>query len=297
VAQQRPLDVAVVTVIYKAAPAYVRCAESVEQSWALLPDSHRGRLRLMAVDNGSVEDRHYVRDRAPSVEVIELPGNRGFAAACNAAIRGVPDDALIVLLNPDVRVQPDFFQNLQRLGWPADVAAVGPCVMGADGDLEQSARRFPTASTGIFGRTTLLSRLLPQSRPVRRQLLAERNRPLEVDWVSGACFIAPRQRFHEVGLLDEGYFLYWEDADWCRRAHAIGYHILYRPELVVHHQQGTGGSAHDARRSIVAFHRSAYRYYLKHISRSRLSAAAAGLALASRCGGKLAAQRIGALIR
>ena len=156
-----------------------------------------------------------------------------------------------------------------------DVAAVGPLVVGADGEVEQSARRFPTMRTGLFGRTSLAARVLPEA--ARDQLLARPEQgPTDVDWVSGACLVIDGGALAHVGPLDEGYFMYWEDADWCRRAAGLGLRIQYRPELVVHHAQGSSSSARPFMTTI-AFHRSAFRYYARHVARSRSGRAVAAI--------------------
>jgi GT2 family glycosyltransferase len=243
------------------------------------------------VDNASADGTPALLSSSRAwVEVICLPENRGFAAGCNVGIAAADHLPIVALINPDVFLDEGFFVRLQQLRWPADVAAVGPCIRGSDGSVEQSARRFPTASTGAFGRTTLLSRLLPEVAATRRQLLADPTRGTqEVDWVSGACLVISRSHLDAVGLLDANYFMYWEDADWCRRAFAQGLRIRYEPELEAVHEQGTSAATEPVV-TIVAFHRSAYRYYRLHVGQSRLQKYVAGALLAARCVIKMAWQ-------
>jgi hypothetical protein len=94
--------------------------------------------------------------------------------------------------------------------------------------------------------------------------------------------IVPSERFESVGPLDAGYFMYWEDADWCRRARAKGFSVLYDATLVVTHRQGSS-SRYRSAATIIAFHRSALRYWRKHVARSPVSSAAAAAALGARC--------------
>lgn len=241
-------------------------------------------LAAVIVDNASRDGTaQRVRDHASWAELVELPRNKGFAAACNVGIGRVSDRDLIVLLNPDVEVQPDFLARLGTFDWPANVAARGPAIMDAHGVLEQSARGFPRARTGMFGRTSLLARVRPNSRLLRDDLLADPDSgPREVDWVSGACLIAPAEMFGSVGLLDEGYFMYWEDADWCYRAHACGYSVIYDPALSVIHHQGSSSRERWVATTI-AFHRSALRYWRMNVAKSPASIAAAAVALSIRC--------------
>jgi GT2 family glycosyltransferase len=250
----------------------------------------RAELAAVIVDNASNDgtaDR--VRERAPWANLIALTQNMGFAAACNIGIGLTRDADLIVLLNPDVEVRADFLARLVTLDWPAELAARGPAILDERGAPEQSARGFPRAQTALLGRTSLLARIRPTSRLLQRDLLADPDAGARVvDWVSGACLIVPAERFHSVGLLDEGYFMYWEDADWCRRAHARGYSVIYDPTLVVTHRQGSS-SRYRQVAATASFHRSALRYWRTNVARSPASTAAAAAALAVRCALKLVA--------
>lgn len=281
-------EIAVVTVVYRAGDQALQWADALERAWAPLKASEHS-LRVIAVDNASGDETpDRLRSAAPFVTLLQQPGNLGFAAGCNRGLSEVGRDELVVLLNPDVMVHSTFFETLVAIEWPDRLAAIGPQIQTSDGNIEQSARSFPTLATGAFGRTTLLSRLLPGSRAVRRQLLADPSRGVvRVDWVSGACLIAPRDRFESVGLLDEAYWMYWEDADWCRRAANTGYEVEYHPELLAMHIQGSSSRTRPVR-TIVAFHRSAARYYARHVAKSRSGAVAASTMLVARLLLKLA---------
>jgi GT2 family glycosyltransferase len=227
--------------------------------------------------------------------VVELSRNRGFAAGCNVGISRLEGSEVVVLLNPDVEVRADFLVRLSRIEWLPQIAARGPAVFDPHGHVEQSARGFPRARTALLGRSSLLARLRPGSRLLRRELVADPSSGAQlVDWISGACLIAPPERFRAVGALDEGFFMYWEDADWCRRARDLGYRVLYDPALVVVHRQG---SSSEERRlaSTIAFHRSAYRYWRLHVARSPVSRLAGAAALTVRCVLKLVALALGRL--
>lgn len=283
------LSLAVVTVTYKGGASSPKWAEALAVATHRRPRNLRF-VSVIAVDNASSDGTaERLRRYAPWVEVLAQERNQGFAYACNIGIRHARNADLIILLNPDVTVDPDFFVVLGALQWEPDVAAIGPQVIGADGRVEQSARRFPGLSTGLFGRTALLSRILPQSAGAHRQLLARPEEgPTDVDWVSGACLIAPRDLFERVGLLDEDFFMYWEDADWCRRAANLGLRVQYQPSLVVRHAQGSSSSGRPFMTTI-AFHRSAFRYFRRHSAPSRCLTVGAGAALAVRCAVKLGA--------
>jgi GT2 family glycosyltransferase len=281
-------------VTFRGGEAVARALDALSSARDQLEAGNRAdapsRVELVVVDNASRDGTiERVRRHAPWASVVELSRNRGFAAGCNVGIDRLEGSEVVVLLNPDVEVRGDFLVQLSRIEWPAQIAARGPAVFDPHGRIEQSARGFPRARTALLGRSSLLARLRPGSRLLRSELVADASTGTQlVDWISGACLIAPAERFHAVGSLDEGYFMYWEDADWCRRASDLGYRVLYDPALVVVHRQG---SSSEGRRlaSTIAFHRSAYRYWRLHVARSSASRLAGALALTVRCVLKLVA--------
>jgi N-acetylglucosaminyl-diphospho-decaprenol L-rhamnosyltransferase len=245
-------------------------------------------LDTVIVDNASHDGTvERVRQHAPWAHLIESPRNAGFAAACNVGIASSKRAQVIVLLNPDVEVRADFFSRLARLDWPSHVAARGPAIFDEDGRLEQSARGFPKARTALLGRTSLLARARPRSRLLQHDLLADADGGARaVDWVSGACVIVPTEIFRSVGPLDEGFFMYWEDADWCLRARRRGYTVIYEPALVaVHHQGASSRYRRGGEKS--AFHPNVLWCWCLNVARSRASIAVAALALSIRCVFKL----------
>ena len=142
--------------------------------------------------------------------------------------------------------------------------------------------------TGLFGRTTLLRRVLPDLAVSRRNVVA--NAALEtglagiqVDWLSGACMLVRREALLDVDNFDERYFLYWEDADVCRRLRAHGYHVRYVPSAIAVHR--VGHSSRSVRASAIrAFHESAYLYYSTHVAPTALlKRLVARLLLTARC--------------
>jgi N-acetylglucosaminyl-diphospho-decaprenol L-rhamnosyltransferase len=276
----------VVMVTFRAGEAATRALSALRRAGEALDDG--ARLVAVVVDSASGDDTiDRIRRVAPWAELVALQQNVGFAAGCNNGIRRLANADVIILLNPDVELRSDFLARLVALEWPDTVAARGPAILDAHGRLEQSARGFPGVRTAFLGRASLLARARPGSRLLRRDLRADRDAgPQEVDWVSGACMIAPAARFRTIGLLDEGYFMYWEDADWCWRARQRGYRVMYEPSLVATHHQGSS-SRYRAVATTIAFHRSAFRYWRTNAARSRASVAAAGAALATRCSMKL----------
>jgi GT2 family glycosyltransferase len=202
----------------------------------------------------------------PAVHLLRLADNKGFAAGINLGARET-DSPFLLLLNPDCMLEPEACCRLVACLDSHDAAAVaGPRIRNADGSVQQSARRFPNFTTAIAGRSSWLTRVAPRNPLSRHNLRVPASssaRPLEVDWVSGACLLVRRDAFERIGGMDEGFFLYWEDADFCRRLKAAGYSTLFCPAAVATHVGGRS-SRHAADASLEAFHRSAFRLYYKH---------------------------------
>lgn len=258
------LDVSVVIVNFNAGPL-------LATTLASLPGGLRGvDWDAVVVDNHSSDLSELAAEAAgPRVRLLRQSANVGFARGVNAGVAAT-SAPLVLILNPDCHLTVDAVTRLStELAQHATCAIIGPRILDPAGTLQESARGDPTALTGLFGRTTALSFLFPSLPVVRRNLAAgaalRSGQSSEVvDWVSGACMLARREALGSVGGFDEGYFLYWEDADLCRRLRRSGWHVRYMPGAVAIHEVGR------SRRNVQAlanreFHRSAYRYYVTHV--------------------------------
>jgi N-acetylglucosaminyl-diphospho-decaprenol L-rhamnosyltransferase len=155
--------------------------------------------------------------------------------------------------------------------------------------VQGSARGDPDMLTGLFGRTTMLRRLVPFLAIVKRNVVTEEairggEASVVVDWLSGACMLARRDAMAAVGGFDERFFLYWEDADLCRRLRGRDYRVRYVPGATAIHR--VGQSSRTARTAAIrAFHTSAYLYYATHVAPSPLNPkrAVARAILRARC--------------
>jgi GT2 family glycosyltransferase len=247
---------------YRAYDELERCLESLE------PVRSTFRQVVVVDQESSREPASRLSARFPWVELVAQSTNTGFAAAVNLAARATHAPFLL-LVNPDCVITESMCGHLvAALTAHADVAVAGPRIRNADGTIQPSARRFPDLTTAIAGRSSWLTRVVPQN-PFSRRNLPARDAgdvsPVEVDWVSGACMLVRRDAFDAVGGLDEGFFLYWEDADLCRRLQRAGWRTAYVPQAAAMHIGGRS-SRHAADASLEAFHRSAYRLYTKHAS-------------------------------
>jgi GT2 family glycosyltransferase len=218
--------------------------------------------RILLADNGSTDDSvAYVGATWPQVEVMALGDNRGFAAANNVAIRAATAP-LVLLLNSDTIVPAGAIDTLvDRLEATGAVAA-GPLLVDAADRPEVSFG--PMLSPVAELRQSLRVRMARSNHAVARRVIARLvARERMVDWVSGGCLLVRRQAALDVGLLDERYFLYEEDVDFCAALRAAGGRILFTPLARVVHLRGR-----SVRRSGQAptrhYDRSHLAFYEKH---------------------------------
>ena len=225
--------------------------------------------------------------------LIQNPANEGFARACNQGIEASGGDC-VILINPDTLVEKDFLDLLKDF-FDAEPGAgiAGPRIIDAGGRLQLSARREVSFVSGVLGRTSFLTRLFPESKAVRRMFPAvgASDGPGKIDWVSGACLAVRRSVLEEIGVLDGRFFMYFEDADLCRRSREAGYPVYYLPHIEVLHL--TGASSRSKARAIWRLHKSAFLYHRKHGSPGPVGVYSAMvlLGLTVRALAKLAASR------
>jgi GT2 family glycosyltransferase len=194
-------------------------------------------LEVIVVDNASSDgSTELVRREFPKVQLVENGANLGFATACNQGLR-LSRGRYIMLLNPDARVVGDALETLgHHMDGQPRVGLITPQILDQDGAVKQSCFEFPSL-LNIFLEATLLFRLFPRSRFFGRYRLAgwSHDRERDVDWAAGAALMARRRALEEVGLLDERFFMYSEDIDWCYRFHQLGWRVVFFPNAQVVH--------------------------------------------------------------
>ncbi|PYR45674.1 MAG: glycosyltransferase family 2 protein [Acidobacteria bacterium] len=241
------LTVSVIIVSFNARADLERCLESLDAAPPAAPHE------ILVVDNGSTDGSLDLARRRPDVRLIEIGSNLGFARASNVGIRA-SRGANLLLLNSDT-VVPDgaIDRLLAALDQDRDVAVVGPRLVDAGGRAELS-----------FGRMIGPLNELRQKRLARgRGVEARTSRRQYPDWVSGACLLVRRADAEAVGLLDERYFMYTEDVDFCAAIRARGRRVLFTPDVEVVHLRGrSAASAPAATRD--AYRRSRLAFYEKH---------------------------------
>ena len=223
--------ISVIVVTHDSAVDIAACLDSLRRH---APErSHE----VIVVDNASTDGTAAIVEKNyPEVRLVRSEHRRGFAANCNAGAR-LARGTVLFLLNPDARVTPGSVDLLAAyLDAHPSVAVVGPRLVYPDGSPQPSARRFPTPAVTLLRRSPL--RLLwPNSSGERRHLMLDTafDDPAAVDWLLGAALTMRATEYWDLGGMDEGYRLYCEDIDLCRRAWEAGGSVVLLPEAVVEH--------------------------------------------------------------
>jgi N-acetylglucosaminyl-diphospho-decaprenol L-rhamnosyltransferase len=220
--------------------------------------SERDILETILVDNASADGTaDAVATSFPDVRLVPSPTNHGFAGGMNLAASHASGDCLL-LLNPDAALCPGALEALVGvLTDKSRAAAVGPALVYADGRHQDSAFRFP-------GLTQVGLDLFPVPRlsgsPLNGRVPRRGGAPVQIDHPLGAAMLIRRAAWEDVGPLDEGYFMYVEEVDWCQRARRRGWEIWHVPRAVVRHRAGAATSQR-ADAMFAQLWRSRLRYY------------------------------------
>jgi GT2 family glycosyltransferase len=221
--------------------------------------------RVTVVDSGSPDSTPDLVEREfPWVELVRRP-NIGFSAANNVVL-GRDGDEFVLLLNPDTELRDGVMQTcLRRMDAEPRVGMVGCKLVLPSGELDHAAKRsFPTPLSALAHFTGLgRSRRAPRRLSQYRATDLGEDESGRVDAVNGAFMLVRREAVREVGLLDEGYWLYMEDLDWCYRFWQRGWEVLYEPAAEVLHVKGGSSGERRGFRQEVAFHRGMGRFYRK----------------------------------
>jgi hypothetical protein len=219
----------------------------------------------VVVDNASTDgSAEMVRAEFPEVKLIRNQENRGFAAACNQGIMAA-HQPLVLLLNPDALITDDAVQRLlEVMSARPDVGACGPRILNPDGSLQPSCRCFPILPRLLLDELGF-GKLFPHSRFFGgyRMTWWAHDQQREVDQLMGAALLLRRTALEQVGVLDERFFVYFEEVDLCLRLRQAGWKVLFVPTAqVVHHG---GQSAHQVLREATLYrYRSMCTFYRKY---------------------------------
>ncbi len=248
------IDLSVVIVNWNTRDLLKNCLSSLLEELKSL--SHE----LFVVDNGSSDDSvAMVREDFPSVIVIENGRNLGFARANNIALRRAKG-GLWLLLNSDTRVKEGSLKGLvQTMEQDPKIGVAGLQLLNEDGSLQNSVSNAPSLLTEL-GNKRLLRLLCPSRYPGKEFHYCQ---PLEVESVIGACMMVRGSAAGVVGLLDEDYFLFLEETDWCVRMRRAGWKVVFDPRFSLYHLQGrSAGKVNVSAR--IEYWRSRYTFFRKH---------------------------------
>ena len=228
-------EVSVVVVNYRTENFLPACLESLKKA------ASSASIDLVLIDNskgrGAAE---ILKQYFPDAKLIENERNAGYAKAVNQGV-GVSNSEFVFVVNPDTVAKEGSLDELVGFmrEYP-DAGIVGPKLVNPDGTTQLSCRRFYTMKT-ILLRRTFLGKMFKNSASVKRHLMQEwdHNSTREVDWVMGAAMMVRKAAISEVGPMDERFFLYFEDVDWCYRMRTLGWKVYYFPssELVHHYRR------------------------------------------------------------
>lgn len=234
---------------------------------AMLDDTRAERIEIIVVDNASRDGTvEMLRENFPNARVIANAENVGFTRGNNQALQ-IAQGRYLFLVNPDTEIQRGAARALIEFmdaSANARVGIVGPQLVYPDGAIQSSRRRFPKFSTALF-ESTKLEQWFPRNRLITdyRLLNTDNYQTQDVDWVVGAALFARRAVYEQIGGLDERFFMYSEELDWCKRAKDAGWRVVYFPNARVLHHEAKSSDQVRAQRDIY-FHSSKVRYFKKH---------------------------------
>jgi GT2 family glycosyltransferase len=262
---QKRVELSIILVNYNTRALLRQCLESILGVTKMSP------FEIIVVDNDSKDGSpEMLREHFPQVRLIANRENPGFSRANNQGIRA-SSGCFVLLLNTDTIVQENALETM--IGFLEEnphVGVVGAKLLNEDMTIQAGSKAFPTPLTTFFGKQSLMTRWFPNNLLTRRYLIClfeDHSRPFEVDSVSGAAFMIRRETIEDVGLLDKGYFMYWEDVDWCYRIKKRSWKIYYHPHAPIIHLEGRS-SNQRAPGLIIAYHKGVFRLFRKHYFKS-----------------------------
>jgi GT2 family glycosyltransferase len=248
------IDLSVIIVSWNTKEFLLPCVRSVFESEQEISEE------VIVVDNGSHDGSgSEVKKIFPRVHLIQNEKNLGFAKAVNQGLQKA-SGKYALLLNPDTRVKNGAIERLMSfMEAHPKVGISGTQLLNPDGSKQNSIANFPSWATELLNKN-LLRWLSPKRFPGKGRIYSE---PIDVDSVIGACMMVRREAWGQVGLLDEDYFLFLEETDWCYRLKKAGWRISHVPDAEVYHFQGKSAEK-EKKRARVEYFRSRYHFFKKN---------------------------------
>lgn len=258
------VEVSVCIVTYRARDLLRECLDSLYQNTSLL-------FEVIVVDNGSHDGvAEMLRAEFPQARFVGNEVNAGYTRPMNQAL-SLAQGAYLLQLNPDTLVLPQALDKLVAfMEEHPEIGICGPRVLNRDRTLQKPCRRGEPTPWAVVTYFLGLSSLFPHSRLFGQYLMSymDENQAHLVDGVAGSCMLIRRAVVDQIGYLDERFFAYQEDADFCFRARQAGWKVYYNPEAQIIHYGGQGGSRVQPYRSIYEWHRSYFLYYRKNLAKN-----------------------------
>lgn len=253
---KEPIDLSIIIVNWNTCNLLAKCLDAIFQT------VRASAYEIIVVDNNSTDGSvDMIHTQFPTVRLIENQQNVGFTQANNQAL-AASCGRYVLLLNSDTEVQPGALDAMVHFMDAHPAAGVaGAHLLNPDGSFQASHTDFPTLWREILTLSGLGRTLLRPSYPSYGPEV-ERG-PRRVGYIEGACLLARRKVVDQVGGLDEGFFMYAEEVDWCYRMKQAGWEVWYLPEVrIVHH--GGGSSRQRKTRMEAELYRSRVRFFRKH---------------------------------
>ena len=250
------MDVSIIVVNWNTKELLLACLKSIYGTTTGLD------IEVIVVDNGSHDgSSQAIKENFPQAKLIQNFENKGFAKANNQAL-SIALGHYILLLNSDALLTDGSLKNLINFMDKTPVAGIAACqYINSDGSKQNSFDNFPTLTTELLNKT-LLKTLFPKKYPSKKK---EYYVPMEVESVIGACMLVRKEAITQVGMLDEDYFFFMEETDWCFRMHKAGWKVYHLPEIKVYHLQGQSKEK-DPSKAWIEYYRSSYIFFKKHRS-------------------------------
>lgn len=250
------MDVSIIIVNWNTKELLLGCLKSIYDT------TTGSNIEVIVVDNGSHDgSSQALKENFPRVKLIQNSENQGFAKANNQALLSAAG-RYILLLNSDALLTDGSLTGLVNFMDKTPQAGIAACqYINRDGSKQNSFDNFPTLATELLNKT-LLKTIFPQKYPSKKK---EYHEPMEVDSVIGACMIVRKKAIKQVGMLDEDYFFFMEETDWCFRMEKAGWKIYHLPEIKVYHLQGQSKEKNPSK-AWIEYYRSSYIFFKKHRS-------------------------------
>lgn len=220
------MDISIIIPSFNTKEFLKRCLNSIISS----------QVEVVVVDNASTDGSvEMIKEEFPKIRVIRNEENFGFAKAVNQGLRIALGETFLVL-NSDTQIQPGIIEKLLEFERKVRPAIIGAGLINPDGSVQASVFHLPTLWRAIkeywLGKTGEFSKYAPRG-----------DEPVEVEAVSGGAMLISKGVIDKIGLLDETYFMYFEDLDFCRRAKKAGFKVYYLPSAEVIHEHGASGKS------------------------------------------------------